>query len=71
MSTFLSDYKRHRGGGGSNSGYPPPRSGYDELDTTLMPPRAGAGDYDRGSPGPVSQSGTMPMFHGSVGDGGG
>ena len=43
-------------GSGSNSvgGYPP-RSGYDELDTTLMPPRPGEA-YNRGSPGP---SGSM------------
>ena len=38
------------------SGYPP-RSGYDELDTTLMPPRPGE-PYNRGSPGP-SVTGSM------------
>jgi len=38
---------------GSTTGYPPPRSGYDELDTTLMPPR-GVGEYGRGSPGSKS-----------------
>ena len=29
------------GGSGANGGYPQVRSGYDELDTTLMPPRPG------------------------------
>ena len=28
-------------GNGSGGGYPTVRSGYDELDTTLMPPRPG------------------------------
>ncbi len=67
-NNFSLDYKRHRGPVGSgSSAYPPPRSGYDELDTTLMPPRAG-GEYDRGSPGPM-QAGAMPQhFHGPSGD---
>ena len=50
----------NKGGSGSNSvgGYPP-RSGYDELDTTLMPPRPGEA-YNRGSPGPTgSMSGSQ------------
>ena len=47
----------NKGGSGSSvSGYPP-RSGYDELDTTLMPPRPGE-PYNRGSPGP-SVTGSM------------
>lgn len=68
FNNFFPDYKRHRGVVGSGgSGYPPPRSGYDELDTTLMPPRGG-GEYDRGSPGPM-QAGAMPQhFHGPSGD---
>ena len=41
---------------GVSGGYPP-RSGYDELDTTLMPPRPGEA-YNRGSPGP-SAAGSM------------
>merc|ERR1719158_869995 len=40
-----------------NQGFPqqagfPPRSGYDELDTTLMPPRPGADPYARNTPSP-------------------
>ena len=42
---------------GVGGGFPPPRSGYDELDTTLMPPRPGEA-YNRGSPGP-SATGSM------------
>ena len=47
-------------GNASNSGGGfPPRSGYDELDTTLMPPRPGEA-YNRGSPGPTgSMSGSQ------------
>ena len=51
----------NQGGNGTNSGGPgfPPRSGYDELDTTLMPPRPGEA-YNRGSPGPTgSMSGSQ------------
>jgi len=35
--------------------YGPPQSGYDELDTTLMPPRPGEPYRDNSSPGPVSE----------------
>jgi hypothetical protein len=46
-----------RGGGPAVGGYPGAtlRSGYDELDTTLMPPRGGLplpGDQYRNSPSP-------------------
>ena len=43
------------GSGGSGSGYPP-RSGYDELDTTLMPPRPGE-QYGRGGSPATAGSG--------------
>ena len=55
--------------GSTGSAYPPPRSGYDELDTTLMPPRSG-GEYDRGSPGPMQAGAMAQHFHGPAGDGG-
>ena len=55
--------------GSTGSAYPPPRSGYDELDTTLMPPRSG-GEYDRGSPGPMQAGAMSQHFHGPAGDGG-
>merc|ERR1712223_933317 len=50
----------NQGNNASNSGGVfPPRSGYDELDTTLMPPRPGEA-YNRGSPGPTgSMSGSQ------------
>ena len=50
----------NQGNNASNSGGGfPPRSGYDELDTTLMPPRPGEA-YNRGSPGPTgSMSGSQ------------
>ena len=63
--TLFSDYMRKQstnsavsaaGGGSGGSGYTP-RSGYDELDTTLMPPRPGE-PYNRGSPG-NSNAGSM------------
>ena len=55
------DYLRQQQPGGL-----PPRSGYEELDTTLMPPRPGAGvavaatgaeHYNRASPAPGSEAG--------------
>ena len=55
------DYLRQQQPGGL-----PPRSGYEELDTTLMPPRPGAGVpgatqgaelYNRASPAPGSEAG--------------
>ena len=55
--------------GSTGSADPPPRSGYDELDTTLMPPRSG-GEYDRGSPGPMQAGAMAQHFHGPAGDGG-
>ena len=58
---FISDYMRQaQSVGGGSSNYPP-RSGYDELDTTLMPPRPGE-QYGRGS---------SPATAGSGGSGGG
>jgi len=43
----LPDFLRQQPQGGF-----PPRSGYDELDTTLMPPRPGADPYVRNTPSP-------------------
>jgi len=51
------DYMRKQSNNSGVSGGYPPRSGYDELDTTLMPPRPGEA-YNRGSPGP-SAAGSM------------
>lgn len=48
---------RKQSNNSSVAGAYPPRSGYDELDTTLMPPRPGE-PYNRGSPGP-SATGSM------------
>lgn len=58
-SFLLADYMRKQSSnsGVSGTGNYPPRSGYDELDTTLMPPRPGE-PYNRGSPGP-SATGSM------------
>ena len=53
----FTDYMRKGGSGSTSGGGYPPRSGYDELDTTLMPPRPGEA-YNRGSPGPTG-SGSM------------
>jgi hypothetical protein len=57
------DYMRQTGSGSTGGG---PRSGYDELDTTLMPPRPGE-QYGRGGSGgsPANAGG------GSTGSGGG
>jgi len=56
------DYMRQAGSGNAGGG---PRSGYDELDTTLMPPRPGE-HYGRGG------SGASPAnAGGSTGSGGG
>ena len=44
---FFSDYMRQANSGNGGGG---PRSGYDELDTTLMPPRPGE-HYGRGGSG--------------------
>lgn len=51
------DYMRKTSSNSGVGGGYPPRSGYDELDTTLMPPRPGEA-YNRGSPGP-SATGSM------------
>ena len=51
------DYMRQGGGGGS--GYPP-RSGYDELDTTLMPPRPGEPYAGAAPPGGGGAGGAPP-----------
>ena len=50
ISYLFLDYMRGQPAGG----YPPLRSGYDELDTTLMPPRGGLPlpDQYRNSPSP-------------------
>ena len=55
--SYFSDYMRKQSNNSGVSGGYPPRSGYDELDTTLMPPRPGEA-YNRGSPGP-SAAGSM------------
>ena len=36
----------------AGSGQYPPRSGYEELDTTLMPPRPGGEQFARNTPSP-------------------
>ena len=46
LNSFI-DYMRQAGSGSTGGG---PRSGYDELDTTLMPPRPGE-HYGRGGSG--------------------
>ena len=46
-SNLFIDYMRQAGSGSTGGG---PRSGYDELDTTLMPPRPGE-HYGRGGSG--------------------
>ena len=65
---FFIDYLRQQQPGGL-----PPRSGYEELDTTLMPPRPGAGVpgaaqgaelYNRASPAPGSEAGLNPGYAG-------
>ena len=62
MFQLFSDYMRQAGSGNAGGG---PRSGYDELDTTLMPPRPGE-HYGRGG------SGASPAnAGGSTGSGGG
>lgn len=48
-------------------GYPP-RSGYDELDTTLMPPRHGGDQYGRTGGSPAT-AGSGGGGSGSVGSG--
>ena len=61
------DYLRQQQTGGL-----PPRSGYEELDTTLMPPRPGQGagaasgaeHYNRASPAPGSEAGHNPGYAG-------
>jgi hypothetical protein len=52
---LFSDFMRQGGPGTAPGRGFQPRSGYDELDTTLMPPRPGE-PYNRGSPEP---SGSM------------
>jgi hypothetical protein len=61
---LCADYLRGQPGGG----YPPLRSGYDELDTTLMPPRGGLPlphDQYRNSPSP-GLGGAHPGYAGAV-----
>ena len=41
------------------------RSGYDELDTTLMPPRPGADPYSRNTPSPGT-GGQHPGYTGNT-----
>ncbi|XP_059090371.1 catenin delta-2-like isoform X2 [Tigriopus californicus] len=60
------DYMRH---GSSGSDYPP-RSGYDELDTTLMPPRQGESHLQQPT-FPGIGPGGHPLPPGSAGGGGG
>merc|ERR1719270_1973343 len=55
----IPDYLRQQQQQQAQQGAPgvPPRSGYEELDTTLMPPRPGADPYSRNSPSPGSGAG--------------
>ena len=63
---FISDYMRQAGGGNAGGG---PRSGYDELDTTLMPPRPGE-HYGRGGSGASpANAGGSTSSGGGVGPG--
>ena len=63
---FISDYMRQAGSGNAGGG---PRSGYDELDTTLMPPRPGE-HYGRGGSGASpANAGGSTSSGGGVGPG--
>ena len=61
-----SQQQQQGGGGGGGGGV---RSGYDELDTTLMPPRPGADPYTRNTPSPGTggqQQQQHPGYTGNV-----
>lgn len=65
LQLIVTDYMRQSVGGGGTSNYPP-RSGYDELDTTLMPPRPGE-HYGRGASPATAGSGGSAGGGSSVG----